>query len=126
MPDAMKKTILMIDDDEVHLSIAENMLSGKYEIYTEKSGKAALDRLSDGFIPDLIFLDVIMPGMDGWEVYRRIREINYLANVPVAFFTSLSEKIDIMHAHDIGAVDFLMKPFDKEDLLKRVSSMLKK
>jgi len=126
MSDTLKKTILLIDDDEVHLSIAESMLNDRYEIYSEKSGKGALDRLSDGFVPDLILLDILMPGMDGWEVYRRIRELTYLSNVPVAFFTSLTEKIDIMHAHDIGAIDYIMKPFEKEDLLKRVSSMLKK
>jgi len=81
--------ILLVDDSDVHLLIAENILKTKYDVTTAKSGKEALALLSKGFLPNLILLDVLMPDMDGWEVYNKIKGISLLRNVPVAFLTSL-------------------------------------
>jgi CheY-like chemotaxis protein len=65
------KKILLVDDDEIHLAIAEEMLKSKYEIITVTSGKAAVTKLLQGLTPDLILLDILMPNMDGWEIFNR-------------------------------------------------------
>ena len=122
-----KKKILIVDDDAFHHGIAENMLGDTYEIYKASSGFEALDYLySSGFVPNLILLDILMPEMDGWEVFNRIKAISILKNVPIAFLTSLNESSEKERAFEIGAVDFIIKPYDKDDLTARVSAILEK
>jgi putative two-component system response regulator len=118
------KKILIVDDSEFHLDLAESILNQKYQIITAKSGNEALAHLSKGFIPNLILLDVIMPEMDGWDVYNLIRGISILGDVPIVFFTSLDNEDDKNRAFDLGAVDFITKPFEREEFLQRVDSIL--
>jgi len=123
--DENKKTILFVDDDEVQHIIAGNMLSDRYKIYKAKSGKEALNYLySSGFIPNLILLDILMPEMDGWEVFNRIKAISFLKNVPIIFITS--EKDGEKRAHEIGADDFITKPCEKDKLLEKIEKVLEK
>jgi len=67
-----------------------------------------------------------MPDMDGWNTYERIKAMSNLHNTPIAFFTSSSDSKDIKHAQEMGAIDYIKKPFDKDDLLRRVEKILKK
>ena len=119
-----KKKILLVDDAEFHLSIAKNMLKNDYTVITAKSGKEALDHLLQGLIPDIILLDIIMPNMDGWETYHKIRGISLLQDVPIAFLTSSNETEDIEYAHTIGAADYIMKPYTKGDLMSRIHNAI--
>ena len=121
-----KKKILLIDDSEFHLSIANNMLKTEYTVITTKSGKGGLEHLLKGLVPDIILLDIIMPDMDGWETYHKIRGISILQDVPIIFLTSSNETKDIEYAHKIGAADYIMKPYEKNNLLKRVESIIEK
>lgn len=118
------KKILIVDDNEVHLVIAENILKGKYNVTTAKSGKDALILLSKGHVPSLILLDVLMPEMDGWETFNKIKGISLLRNVPIAFLTSLDGVREKLYASRIGAADLITKPYDGEELLKRIDKML--
>jgi len=118
------KKILIVDDNEVHLVIAENILKGKYEVTTAKSGKEALVLLSKGLVPGLILLDVLMPEMDGWETYNKIKGISLLRNVPIAFLTSLDGVREKLYASRIGAADLITKPYDGNELLNRIEKML--
>jgi len=118
--------ILLVDDSDVHLLIAENILKAKYEITSAKSGKEALTLLSKGFVPNLILLDVLMPEMDGWETYNKIKGISLLRNVPIAFLTSLDGVREKLYASRIGAADLITKPYEASDLLSRVEKMIKK
>jgi len=118
------KKILIVDDNEVHLVIAENILKSKYEVTTAKSGKEALVLLSKGFIPSLILLDVLMPEMDGWETYNKIKGISLLRNVPIAFLTSLDGVREKLYASRIGAADLITKPYNGEELIDRIEKML--
>jgi putative two-component system response regulator len=118
--------ILLVDDSEVHLMIAENILKEKFNVTTAKSGKDALALLSKGFIPNLILLDVLMPDMDGWEVYNKVKGISLLQNVPVAFLTSLDGEKEKLYASRIGAADLITKPYDSNELLSRVENILAK
>ena len=127
MPDANeKRKLLLVDDDEIHLSITGNMLKSVYEIITAKSGKEALGYLLKGFVPDLILLDIIMPNMDGWETYNRIRGISLLRDVPIAFFSSLDGKDEAQQAQEMGAADYIPKSCKKEEFLTRIDSIITK
>jgi len=118
------KKILIVDDSEVHLVIAENILKSKYETITAISGKEALNLLTKGLIPNLILLDILMPEMDGWEVYNKIKGISLLQNVPIAFLTSLDGVREKLYASRIGAADMITKPYEGKELLSRVEKML--
>ena len=119
--------ILLVDDSDVHLMIAENILKEKYNIITAKSGKEALALLAkDKLVPNLILLDVLMPDMDGWEVYNKLKGISLLQNVPVAFLTSLDGEKEKLYASRLGAADLITKPYDSTELLKRVETILAK
>ena len=121
-----RKTILLVDDDEIHLSIAEAMLKDEYDILIAKSGKEALQCFLQGRFPNLVLLDILMPDMDGWETYKRLKAISFLQNIPIAFLTSANGKTEKDHALEIGAEDFITKPFEKEELLNRIKVILEK
>ena len=125
MENEMKK-ILIVDDNEVHLVIAENILKGQYEVTTAKSGKEALALLSKGYIRSAILLDVLMPEMDGWETYNKIKGISLLRNVPIAFLTSLDGVREKLYASRIGAADLISKPYEGPELLNRIEKMIEK
>ena len=118
--------ILLVDDSEVHLMIAENILKTKYNVTTANSGKEALSLLAKGFVPNLILLDVLMPDMDGWEVYNKVKGISLLRNVPVAFLTSLDGAKEKLYASRIGAADLITKPYGSDELLSRVESIIER
>jgi CheY-like chemotaxis protein len=123
--DSGKPKILMVDDDSSHLKIAEAILRGEYDVYTAVSGKEALDLLYKGLVPQLILLDIVIRGMDGWETYNRIRAISFLHDTQIAFFTITDDPKDIQKARDMGAADYIKKPINKTDLLDRVGKILK-
>jgi len=121
-----KKRILMVDDDSIHLEMAESVLSEEYDISSAASGKEALALFYQGLVPQLILLDLVMPEMDGWNTYSRIKAISGLHDIPIAFFTSSNDPKDINQAHEMGAVDYIKKPYDKDDLINRVEKILEK
>jgi len=120
-----KQKILVVDDDGIHLEMVEAVLRNKYDVSSVKSGKEALALFYQGLVPQLILLDLIMPDMDGWNTYARIKAISGLYNIPIAFFTSSNDPKDIKHAQEIGAVDYIKKPYDNDDLLRRIGKILK-
>jgi len=121
-----KKKILIVDDDNIHLEMVKTVLQNEYDVSTAISGKDALGLLYQGLVPQLVFLDLIMPDMDGWNTYGRIKALSGLHDTQVAFFTSSNDPKDIKHAKEMGAVDYIKKPYDKDDLLRRVGKILKK
>jgi methyl-accepting chemotaxis protein len=121
-----KLKILIVDDDVIHLDMVEETLKNDYDVSCAKSGKEALALFYQGLVPQLILLDLIMPEMDGWDMYSRIKAIGGLYDTPIAFFTTSTDPKDIEHAHEIGAVDYIKKPYDKDDLLQRIAKILKK
>jgi methyl-accepting chemotaxis protein len=119
-----KKKILVVDDDDIHIKMVEMMLKNDYEVFTAESGKDGLGLFYQGLVPQLILLDLIMPEMDGWHMYTRIKAISDLHDTPIAFFTVSDDPKDIQHAHEIGAADYIKKPCDKDDLLKRIKKII--
>jgi CheY-like chemotaxis protein len=122
--DSNKKTILLVDDDETLLLIAKNMLKHDYHTIAAKNGHEALEYLTKGTNPDLVLLDILMPHMDGWEIFHQIKGISLLKDVPIAFLTAESDAMEEKRAYEMGAVDYIMKPYDKSDLLKRIEKIL--
>ena len=124
--DNEKSKILVVDDDSIHLEMVEAVLENDYDVSSAESGEEALKLFYQGLVPQLVLLDLMMPGMDGWDTYSRIRQLSGLHDTPIAFFTASTDPKDIKLAHDMGAVDYIKKPYDKDDLLKRIEKILKK
>lgn len=117
-----KPVILVVDDQPQNIELLEAYLAPQgYEIIKAANGEEALGKLSGNQI-DLILLDVMMPGMDGFEVARRVRQDNLL---PIILVTALRETEDRIKGIEAGCDDFLSKPVDKTELLARVKSLLK-
>jgi CheY-like chemotaxis protein len=121
-----KLKILIVDDDAIHLEMVEPVLSNDYDVSSAKSGREALGLFYQGIVPNLILLDIIMPEMDGWDTYHRIRAIGGLHDTPMAFFTSSDDPKDMQRAQEMGAVDYIKKPFDRDDLVSRIGKIIKR
>ncbi|MBP1710878.1 MAG: response regulator [Deltaproteobacteria bacterium] len=117
--------ILIVDDQPQNIDLLEAYLTPQnYEIVAAASGEEALKKLSGNLI-DLILLDVMMPGMDGFEVIRRVRRDNTQRLLPIILVTTLRETEDRVKGIEAGCDDFISKPVDKMELLARVRSLLK-
>jgi DNA-binding response OmpR family regulator len=116
--------ILVVDDNQENLKVVSTYLKEKnYRIALALDGKSALDILESNKI-DLVLLDVMMPEMDGFEVITRIRANKCLENIPVIFLTAKNETEDIVKGFELGGVDYIPKPFRKEELFARVNCHL--
>ncbi|MDD2915619.1 MAG: response regulator [Gallionella sp.] len=117
-------TILVVDDDEFNLKLFNKMLSIEgYAVRTASSGEAALASVAEQ-LPDLILLDVMMPGIDGFEVARRLKADARTRAIPVIMVTALEDQESRLKGLDTGAEDFLSKPVHRAELLLRVKSLL--
>ena len=121
-----KPKLLVVDDDVIFLEMVKTELQDDYEIITAKSGKDALGLFYQGLDPKLILLDLVMPDMDGWSTYSRIKDISGTHNIPMAIITSSNDPKDVQRARETGAVDYIKKPIDKDELLERIAKILKK
>ena len=115
--------ILVVDDEPHMVKLVEaNLRAAGYEVVSAVDGRTAL-AAAERELPDLVILDIMLPGMDGYEVCRRIRE--YSA-VPILMLTARSSEIDLVRGFDVGADDYLEKPFSVNELLVRVRAVLKR
>ncbi len=120
-----KRRILIVDDEENNIKLITGMLSREnYNIYGCLSGEEALKSLHD-YEPDLILLDVLMPGINGFELCGKLKKDTSTRAIPVVMITALKERNDRKKALDAGAEDFLNKPLDKFELIARVKSLLR-
>jgi methyl-accepting chemotaxis protein len=119
-----KQKVLMIDDDEIQLEMTHAFLEKDYDIVTVKSCSEALKLLYQGYAPDLILLDLMMPETDGWSTYERIKGLSNLHQVPIVICTVSDDPGDVRRANQMGAADYLKKPFDREQLLARIEKII--
>ena len=119
-----RKNILIVDDDKIQLVNADVILRNDFTLVAAESGIQALDYLSQGLAPDLILLDLLMPEMDGFETYSRIREIKPMKDIPIIFLTSVSDEDKIEQALAMGAADYIVKPYSKKNLLSRIQNTI--
>ena len=115
----MRKRILIVDDDELNLAIMCKALGEEYELATAESGEAGLATIKE-FGPDLVLLDIMMPGMDGYEVCRRIKSAPNGELTPVILVSAKVTTDDRLRGYQAGAEDYLTKPFDHDELIAKV------
>lgn len=117
--------VLLVDDVPENLSVLVTALEPKgYELLTASNGGAAL-KIAEKAAPDLILLDVMMPGLDGLETCRRLKAIPSLAETPVIFITARNEMESLVEGFKAGGVDYIIKPFQTEEVLSRVGTHLR-
>jgi PAS domain S-box-containing protein len=117
--------ILIVDDEPVNLQVLNNYLSlQNYHIIQASSGTEALAFIEDGFKPDAILLDVMMPRMTGYEVTQKIREKWQADEVPILLLTAKNQIADLVTGLKVGANDYLTKPISKDELLARIKTHL--
>ena len=117
-------TILIVDDNSNNVKIiALTLRAFNYKLVIATNGQSAIDMV-EKTRPDLVLMDVMMPGMDGYETCERIKAKKENENIPVIFLTALSEKANIIRGFEVGGVDYITKPFNKEELISRVKTHL--
>lgn len=116
--------ILVVDDQPANLRVVSALLTRHgYEVLSASDGESALE-LAGTQVPDLMLLDMMMPGMDGFELISRIKQQPGLVQIPVVFLTAAQDRDMLLRAFDAGAVDYVTKPFMPEELLARVNAHL--
>ncbi|TGC09746.1 response regulator [Methanolobus halotolerans] len=119
-----KQKILIVDDEKINVAILTSYLCETYDVITAPTGKEGLELVKKEE-PDLILLDVVMPGMDGFDVCRIIKKDYELDFIPVIMLTSLTSRDDHQKGIEVGADDFLKKPADRFELDKKITSLLR-
>jgi DNA-binding response OmpR family regulator len=117
-------TVLVVDDTPTNLGMLfDGLRAAGYRVLLNEDGQTAL-KTSEKVLPDLIILDVMMPGMDGFEVCRRLKSDSRTQSIPVIFMTALSDPVDEVHGLRLGAVDYIIKPINIETVLARLHTHL--
>jgi len=123
--DLPRPTVLVVDDNPTNLAVVADFLeTGNLKVVTALDGPDGLATARD-FYPDLILLDVVMPGLDGFEVCRQLKACESTQDIPVIFMTSLAGTEDKVRGFEAGAVDYVTKPVNQEEVLARVRTHLK-
>ena len=121
----MTARILVVDDVAANIRLLSARLTAEfYEMASAASGPDAL-ALADTWSPDVVLLDVMMPGMDGYEVCRELKRNPRTAHIPVILLTALTDREERVRGLEAGADDFLSKPVNRVELVKRVENMLR-
>ena len=116
--------MLLVDDDPVIVRLLEvNFRLEGFEVDTAASGIEAVEK-ARADRPDLVLLDVMMPGVDGWEACRRLREAPGLADVPIVFLSARAQENDVARGYALGVVGYVTKPFDPQELIETVRAHL--
>lgn len=117
--------VLVVDDQSDNLLLLEDLLESEFMVHTAASGQQALDVLHDGHDRiDLVLLDIVMPGMDGFQVCEKIKANPKFKDVAVLFVTGLTDEEDEAHGLSLGAADFIYKPFSRPAVLARVRNQI--
>jgi CheY-like chemotaxis protein len=119
----MPSTILIVDDSADNIQVLRNILEKKYTLLAAKNGKDAID-IAVHQQPDLILLDIMMPDMDGYAVCKALKGNDKTGEIPVIFVTALNDYTNEEKGFDLGAVDYISKPFKKAILLSRIQTHL--
>lgn len=118
-----KNLIMIVDDTEENIDILVGALGETYDLSVALDGESALEDIEEN-LPDLILLDIMMPGIDGYEVCSRLKQDNRTRNIPVLFLTAMTEAQDEEKGLMLGAVDYITKPFNPALVKARVRNQL--
>ncbi|NJM27904.1 MAG: response regulator, partial [Pseudanabaena sp. RU_4_16] len=124
VPTTYPGTVLVVDDNPNNLSVLVSLLrESGYRTLVAVDGESAIAQITYAK-PDIILLDVMMPGIDGFETCKRLKASPDSAEIPVIFMTALSDTIDKVKGFKLGAVDYITKPFEHEEVLARLHTHL--
>jgi len=125
MEQTKQATILVVDDDEFNIKLLKKMLTIEgHAVRTAASGEEALASVAEQ-LPDLVLLDIMMPGMNGFEVARQLKADSRARSIPIIMVTALEDRESRLKALETGAEDVLTKPVNRAELQMRVKSLLK-
>ena len=119
-----KHSILVIDDEKANIITLRHMLGNDYKLYAAKTGFEGL-ALAKKHVPDLILLDIMMPVMNGYEVYMILKNSEKTQNIPVIFISGLTDEDNVEKGMALGVVDYITKPFKSYVVKLRVENQLK-
>ncbi len=122
--DAPKPTILIVDDERFFINVLVDLLKPMYRIVVALSGEQAIERTLSKTPPHLILLDIVMPGMDGYEVCERLKLDNKSHNIPIIFLTNKNDVVDETRGFQLGAIDYITKPISPPTVIARVNTHL--
>jgi putative two-component system response regulator len=123
LPDAEPATVLVVDDTPANLTLMSSVLREHWRVQLANSGAKALE-LAHRQAPDLILLDIMMPGLDGYETCRQLKADPRLSHVPVLFLTAMTQPEDEIRGFECGAADFIHKPFNPHTVVARVRTQI--
>jgi len=115
--------ILIVDDEEINLELLNYTLAGDYDIVTANSGEMALDKVQERS-PDLVLLDIMMPGISGYEVCRQLKSNSQTKNIPIVFSTAKDSDEDEVLGLEMGAADYIHKPYKAALIKARISNQI--
>ena len=116
--------ILVVEDEHLNRKVLETLLKGENQVFLAKDGEQALKRAEETPDLDLILLDLVMPGTDGYEVLRRLKTMNGVKDIPVIIITALGSRESEALGFELGAVDYVRKPFNPDIVKERVEAHL--
>lgn len=123
----MPHRVMVVEDEpENRLFIGLMLRTEGYEVMEAEDGHAALRMLAQGELPEVILLDVMMPGLNGWQVFERLRADPRLGSIPVVMLTALAQRSDVERAVELGVDGYLTKPFEPADLIHTLHETLEK
>lgn len=120
----MKKKILIVDDEpNIIVPLEFLMEQNNYEVMTAASGEEALTILAD-WEPDLVILDIMLPGMDGYEVCQKIKEDRRFKDIRIVFVSAMARSIDIVKGMGLAADEYITKPFSTDFVVEKINALL--
>ena len=119
-----QKTILIVDDAETNVNTLMDLLDDKYDVLASLDGESALEIVEEEEHIDLILLDIMMPGLDGFEVCKRLKSNPNKSDIPIIFITAKTDDESIEKAYELGGVDYITKPFRAREVLSRITNHL--
>ncbi|MEZ4941374.1 MAG: response regulator [Saprospiraceae bacterium] len=122
--DLGKPTVLLVEDNRDLQMYVQTLLSDKYRVVVAENGQQALEWLANGAVPAIIISDIMMPLMDGFQLLERLKSADQYRHIPVVMLTARADMQDKLRALRIGVDDYLLKPFEEEELLTRVENLL--
>lgn len=120
----MKKRILIIDDELSIRMLLENFLKKDYDVVTKNDGMEGLKWMEEGNIPDLVVADIQMPNLDGYEFIKNVRASGYFKDIPLIMLSGIESSSEKVKCLKLGANDYIVKPFNPEELSIRIELLL--
>ena len=124
MEELSERNVLVVDDAEANIDILVEALGSEYEVSVAMDGESALESV-ESELPDIILLDIMMPGMDGYEVCQRLKSDTKTAGIPIVFLTAMTDDENRTRGFELGAVAYITKPFEISEVKAVVKAHLK-